>query len=171
MERTLKLIMLLFFILVCKNVYCQNEIALCKAVANLNFRRTERIVKTVIKENKTGLTFYNGEGSGHQINLTPCIDSITNWLKKQDCIEDAYWDKCQIKQAIYPGHSTIGVKFRTKNGIVEKCFLVQEGTTGQINILGWEPKIFKSKKILIYEKMYNCENFIEQQKMNCERRK
>ena len=170
MERTLKIILSLFFILIFQNIFCQNETALCKAVANSNFRKIESIVKTVIKKNIKGQTFYNGEGSGYQIDLTLCFDSITIWFKKQDCVEDAYWDKCQEKVAIYPGHSSIGVKFRTKNGIVEKCFLVQEGTTGQINILGWKPKIFKSKKILIYEKMYDSENFIEQQKINCERR-
>ena len=122
MERTLKIILFLLFFFVSQNVFCQNEKALCKAVSNFDFKKVESIVKKVIKTNKKGQIYFNGEGSGYQINLSPCFDSITNWLKKQDCVEDAYWDKCQIKQAIYPGHSTIGVKFRTKNGIIEKCF-------------------------------------------------
>ncbi len=167
MERTLKIILTLFFIFVFKNVFCQNETALCKAVANSNFRKVERIVKKVIKENKTGQTYFNGEGSGYQINLSPCFDSITNWFKKQDCVEDAYWDKCQTKVEIYPGHSSIGVKFRTNSGIVEKCFQIQEGTTGQINFLGWRPKISKEKKQLVYKRMYEYNGFIELQKLNC----
>lgn len=168
MERTLKIILTLLFIFVFQNVFCQNEIAFCKAVANSNFKKVERIVKNVIKENKTGQIYFNGEGSGYQINLSPCFDSITNWFKKQHCVQDAYWDKCQEKVSIYPGHSSIGVKFITNKGIVEKCFLIQEGTTGQINFSGWRPKLLKSKKVLVYKKMYDCENFIEQQKRNCE---
>lgn len=167
MGSTLKITQVLVFVFIIQSAFCQNAKVFCKAVDNSNFRKVERIVKKTIKKNRTGQIYFNGEGSGYQINLAPCYDSITNWLKKQVCVEDSFWDKCQIKEAIYPGHSSIGVKFRSKKGIVEKCYLVQEGTTGQVNLLGWRPKLLKSKKILVYVKMYDCENFIEQQKLNC----
>ncbi|MFH1121303.1 MAG: hypothetical protein V1775_15900 [Bacteroidota bacterium] len=145
----------------------QNEKALCKAVDNMKFRKAEKIVRKVIRINQTGQTNPDSEAGGYTINLSPCFDSITNWLKKRECVDDAFWDKCQAKMAIYPGWSSIGVKFRTKKGIVEKCFLIQEGTTGQVNLLGWRPKLFKSKKILVYNRMVDCEKFIEQQKKYC----
>jgi hypothetical protein len=155
----------MFFVL--QNAFSQDEKAFCKAGYNMNFKKTERILHKVIKENRKGQVFFNGARSGYQTNLAPSLDSITNWLKRQECVEDAFRDKCQMKEAIYPGYSSIGVKFKTKNGMIEKCFLIQEGTTGQINIFGWKPKIFKSKTILVYKKMYDCGNFIEQQRINC----
>jgi hypothetical protein len=89
------------------------------------------------------------------------------WLMIQDCVADAYRDQCENKLAIFPGRSSIGVKFKTNSGIKEKCFSIQEGTTGQINILGWRPKISKSKYILSYKNTYDCEGFIEIQKQKC----
>ncbi|MHC1776602.1 MAG: hypothetical protein AB9834_14455 [Lentimicrobium sp.] len=171
MESPYKITLLLVFVFVFQYAYCQNAKVFCKAVDDSDFRKVERIVKKTIKDNRTGQTYFNGAGSGNQINLSPCYDSIINRLKKQACVEDAFWDKCQTKEANYPGHSSIGIQFRTKTGMIEKCFLIQEGTTGQINLLGWRPKVFKLKKMLVYVKMYDCENFIEQQKENCRKLK
>ena len=164
MERTLKIILILVFSVVLQRSFCQNENKFCKAVDNSNFRTIERIVSKVISKNNTGQTYFNGEGSGYQVNFTASLDSITNWLKTKDCVEDACRDKNQLKSAIYPGWSIISVKFRTKKGIIEKCILIQEGTTGQLNVLGWRPKLFKSEQVLVYKKMFNCKNFIEKNK-------
>jgi hypothetical protein len=127
------------------------------------------MVNKAIYKNRKGVIYFNGEGSGYQINFSSSLDSITYWLKRQDCVLDAFWDKCQDKIAIYPGHSSIGIQFNTKTGITEKCFLIQEGTNRQLNLFGWKPKLFKPKKILLYKKMYDCENLIELQKKNCEK--
>jgi hypothetical protein len=167
MESTYKITLFLLIFLSSQKAFSQSEKAFCKAVESMNFKKVERIVHRIVKKNRAGQTYFNGEGSGYQINLSPCYDSIVNWLKKQDCVEDAYWDKCQSKELIYPGSSSIGVKFKTKTGIAEKCFLVQNGTTGQVNIFGWKPKISKAKKNLVYKKMYECKGFIELQKLNC----
>lgn len=163
--------LLLLIILLCMNanLFAQNEKQFCKAVKQSKFNRVERMVKRLVKKNKTGQTYFNGEGSGYQINLSPSYDTIIYWLKKQPCVEDAFWDKCQIKTLIYPGHSSIGVRLKTDTGIVEKCFLIQEGTTGQVNFFGWRPKLFKSKVKLVYKKMFDCNGFIETQKENCKR--
>lgn len=167
MESAFKIIILSLIFFICKSSYSQNERAFCKAVEKSNFSKVERIVHKVIKKNRKGQKYYNGPGSGWQIDLSPGIDSITGWLKHQSCVEDAFWDKCQMKIAIYPGWSSVGGRFITKKGIVEKCFKIQEGTTGQINIFGWQPKIFKSKMKLVYKKMYDCDGFIDEQKKNC----
>ena len=120
-----------------------------------------------VSRHKKGQRYYNGAGSGYQTNFTPSFDSITTWFKSQNCIDDAYWDKCQNKIAIYPSWSIIGVKFRTKNRTVEKCFSIQQGTTGKINFFGWKPTLFKMKNRLVYRKSYDCKGFIAQQKLNC----
>ncbi len=150
--------------------YCfaQNAKQFCNAVEKSNFNKVERIVHRLIKKNKTGQTYYNGPGSGYQINLTPCYDTMVHWLKQQPCVADAFWDKCQMKLLSYPGHSSVGVRFKSDTGFVEKCFLIQEGTTGQVNLFGWRPKLFKSKMKLVYKKMFDCNGFVESQKKMCE---
>lgn len=168
MEIVRKIILLTALLFVLQSLFSQNEKAFCKAVENMNFKKVERIVHKVIRKNSKGQEYFNGEGSGYQTDLSPSLDSITNWLKKSDAVEDACWDKCQEKIAIFPGNSSIGVKFKTKTGIVEKCFLIQMGKTGQINLLGWKPRIGRTKTKLVYVRMYECENFIEQQKANCD---
>ncbi len=168
MKKPLKLILLIVFVLDFHNAFCQSYTKFCSAVENESFKKVERMVKKQVHKYRNGTTYNYGQNDC-QTTFKNSFDSITLWLKNQSCIEDSFWDKCQEKAAIYPWSSTIGVQFRTKKGIVEKCFLIQEGKTGQVNIFGWRPKIFKSKKILFYKKMYNCTNFIEQQKINCQR--
>jgi hypothetical protein len=175
MENTPKIIfaLLLSFVLqsaFCQNeqAFCQNEQAFCKAVDNSKFNKVERIFKQLVNKNKIGYVYANEEnGWGIATSYYTNYQKMMRWLKKQPCVVDVFWDSCQSKPAIYPGHSTIGVKFNTKNGIVEKCFLIQEGTTGQVNILGYRPKLYQTKKILVYKKMYYCKDFIEQQKLKC----
>ncbi len=147
--------------------WAQSHSKCCKAIENENFKKVERLLQQQVRHHKNGQRYYNGEGSGYQTNFTPALDSITNWFKNQNCVVDAYWNKCQNKIAIYPGWSVIGVKFKTKKGIVEKCYSIQQGTTGKINLLGWRPKLFKTKNKLVYKKSYDCEGFIELQKLNC----
>ncbi len=169
MENSFKIILLATTLFVFQNSYAQSNKAFCKAVDDSNFNKVERIFKRQVKKLSQGYTYASQDnGWGISTSYYTHYTTLINWLKKQDGVVDAFWDQCQAKAAIYPSYSSIGVKFKTKNGIVEKCFLIQEGTTGQLNILGWRPKLFKSKKILVYKKIYNCENFIEQQKMNCD---
>ncbi len=167
MEIVHKIIFVIILLSSIEISYSQCEKKFCKAVESANFNKVERIIKRVIRKHKHGQTYFNGEESGYQITLVSSFDSITKWLDKQPCIETSFWDKCQSKPCIYPGWTTIGVVFKTKNGSVERCFTLENGTTGQVNILGWRPKIFKSKIKIIYKKMTECEGFIEIQKANC----
>jgi hypothetical protein len=168
MRTTISLILFLFLF---SPGFSQNNNAFCKAVEYENYDKAERIFKREIKKYKHGNKYDNGPGSGIQISHIAGFDSLTAWLKNKPCIEDAYWDRCQSKIAIYPGWSSIGVKFKTGNGISEKCFYIQEGTIGNIGIFGWRSHIFKTRNILVYKKMYDCAGFIEQQKKECDQGK
>ncbi len=158
---------ILFAVLFFLSAYAQNELKFCKAVEKENFRKVERLFKREIKKRKSGLQNDNGKGSGIQVNHQYTFDTLTLWLKKMPCIEDAFWDKCEIKIAIYPGWTVIGAKFKTTSGIKEKCFTIQIGTTGTVNIFGWKPKLCKAKNSLVYKKMADCSGFIAKQKQNC----
>ena len=147
--------------------WAQSPTKCSKAIEKENFKKVERLLQQQVRHHKNGQRYYNGAGSGYQTNFTPALDSITNWFKNQSGVVDTYWDKCQQKEAIYPGWSVIGVKFKTKKGIVEKCYSIQQGTTGNVNLLGWKPKLFKTKNKLVYKKSYDCKGFIELQKLNC----
>ena len=162
-----EIIVSLLFGLTFQISFAQSNTKFCKAIENENFNKIERLVKKQVRHHKKGQRYYNGAGSGYQTNFTPSFDSITTWFKSQNCVEDTYWDKCQNKIAIYPSWTIIGVKFKTKNGTVERCFSIQQGTTGKVNFFGWKPTLFKMKNRLVYKKCYDCKGFIEQQKLNC----
>ncbi len=168
MESTRKIVVLLILIFIYQNSFCQNDNSFNKAVAKLNFKKVERIIKNKINKNREGYVYNNEEnGWGIKSDYSKNYNALINWLKIQDCVADAYRDQCENKPAIFPGRSSLGVKFKTNSGIQEKCFSIQEGTTGQINILGWRPKTSKSKNVLSYRNIYDCEGFIEIQKQKC----
>ena len=158
----LSFLFLLFFI---DSASGSDGTKLCKAVSKGNFNKVERIVKRHVnglpesKESDSGVATY--------LSMDQNIDSLKMWFKKMDCVDDAFYDKCQNKIAIYPGWSIVGVIFKTDAGLAEKCFSIQKGTTGTINILGWRPKISRTKNKLVYKIMYNCPGFIDEQKKNC----
>ena len=158
---------ILFAVLFFLSAYPQNELKFCKAVEKDNFRKVERIFKREVNKIKSGFQYDNGPGSGIQTTHQYTFDTLTAWLKNMPCIEDAYWDKCEIKIAIYPGWTNIGAKFKSPSGVKEKCFSIQMGTTGTVNIFGWKPKLCKEKNSLVYKKMFDNAGFIDRQKQNC----
>lgn len=139
-----------------------------KAIEKGNFGKAERLVKKKIREYKNGVEFFNVPANSKQVSFVAAYDSIVNWLMLHKGVKDATWDKCQNKVAIYPGASTIGIVFQMKNDVVEKCYRVQEGTTGQPNIFGWRPAMFKPKMKLIFKGSSDCTGFIQKQKRLCE---
>lgn len=167
MEIPPKILIIICLLLVIQKAFSQNRTSFCKAVDHKNFNKIERIIRHEVRKNKKGQVYFNGEGSGNQINLSSSIDSITESLKTQKCIEDAYWDKCQEKLMLYPGYAVIGVRFKSDQSIIEKCFHIQLGKTGRINLFGWKFKIAKSKQQLVYKKMFDCQDFIQIQRENC----
>ncbi|MFT3682057.1 MAG: hypothetical protein QM791_17410 [Ferruginibacter sp.] len=151
--------------------FSQVNQAFCEAAAKGNFNKVERLFKREIKKRSNGTSYDNGPGSGMQITHQYNLDTLIMWLKSQPCVEDAYWDKCETKISIYPGWVVIGAKFKTEQGITEKCFHLQQGTTGNINIFGWKAHLFKRQHKLVYKKMYTCDGFIEKQRSICNSQK
>ena len=161
MKSTL-LLLIAFFIV--SQSYSQSRSNFCKATSNSNFKKVERDLKRKIYKLQKGVNLLAIKS---EINYTQTFDSLLLWFKSYDCVKDVMWDKCQEKILIYPGSSIIGVIFRTNSGEVEKCFTVQLGTTGQINIFGWHPKISKSKNKLVYKQMRECSGFVKEQQRLC----
>jgi hypothetical protein len=164
MKSTILLILNFAFL---SGIQSQNKQIFCKAVQTESYNQTERYVKKQIREFRNGTRYFNGEGSGYQISFTEAYDTIVSRMKQFECVEDAFSDKCAMKIAIYPGSSSIGVILKSGEKRVEKCFHIQEGSMGRLNIFGWRPRISKSKNILIYKKMHDCNGFVEEQKKNC----
>ena len=134
----------------------QTNDKLCKAVTKEKFNKVGRLFKKEMKR--------LDKITSNDINA---IDSLTQWLAKSPCVKDIMSDKCEIKIAIYPGWSVVGAIFYTENGLMEKCFKIQRGTTGAVNIFGWKPHIFKPKDKLVFKNVYDCPGFVEKQKKNC----
>lgn len=161
-----KITLIVFLVLIAHSGFPQSK-QLDKAIDKGNFHTVERIVKAEIRKHKKGEQFYNGPGSGMQTSFNASCDSIVNWLVSHKHISSAAWDKCVYKIAIYPGQLVIGAVFQTKQGEVEKCFHIRQGTTGQVNLFGWHPKLLKSKNELRYIKMMDCKGFVALQEANC----
>lgn len=154
-----------FFCFAHNNIKSEEQNSFSKAVKEENFRKVEHLFKREIKHLNR---FYKPTNSGNTyFDYQTQIDSLTNWLKNKPCVLDANNDKCQTKVLIYPGKSAVGVKFKTKSGIVEKCFLIQNGTLGNVHLFKWQFHFFKPKDKLVYKKMYDCNGFIEREKENC----
>jgi len=115
---------------------------------------------------------------GHQVTTPsssytvhdPSHDSLVAFLRRQPGVDDAAWDKCIGKLDVWPGHSTIGLRWRVGDGLHERCWTVQEGIPGTVNIFGWRPKVRKSRAYLKYERASTCPGFVEQQRKYCAER-
>ncbi|KRP11476.1 MAG: hypothetical protein ABR95_03420 [Sphingobacteriales bacterium BACL12 MAG-120813-bin55] len=146
----------------------QREQAMDRAVAQGNLNKIERLIKQQVRKHRKAVVLTNPYDSTVTYkSLVPALDSITAWLDRQESIEAAYWDKCQMKIDIYPGHSSIGIRIQGESEMIEKCFYVQEGTIGKLHFFGWRPQLFRTRLVLKYEKMYDCPGFIELQQQNC----
>lgn len=162
-----KIILLFTFIIFFISVYAQNRERFCKAAKEERFKKVERLIRRQVKKMPVDLSDKQKESNKLTLTMDQSVDSLTSWIKNMPCVEDAFWDKCQIKIAIYPGWAIIGVRFKTDRGIQEKYFSIQKGTNDSFCLFGWRPHLFKFKQRLVYKRMYDCAGFIEEQKRNC----
>ncbi|MBK9176798.1 MAG: hypothetical protein IPM46_10795 [Flavobacteriales bacterium] len=100
----------------------------------------------------------------------PTHDSLVAFLRRQPGVLDAAWDKCMTKILIWPGHSTIGMRWQKDDQVFERCWSVQEGIPGTINLFGWHARLRKSREQLRYTSARRCMGFVEEQKTLCVKR-
>ncbi len=92
-------------------------------------------------------------------------------LRTQIGVSMADWDRCVMKPGTWPGTWTFGVVFRTQEGkvddILERCYTIQGGRPGTINLFGWHPRLRKSRSDLKVVGRGACVGFVEQQRKTC----
>ena len=95
-------------------------------------------------------------------------DTLVTFLRQQPGVLGAGWDKCIVKLASWPGHSSLGVRF-VSNGIAyERCYYLQEGRPGTIELFGWRAHVRKSRELLKFLGARECPGFVEEQRRYCE---
>ena len=97
----------------------------------------------------------------------PTYDSLVAFLRRQPDVRDAAWDGCVNKISIWPGHSTIGMRWQSGDRIMERCWAVQEGIPGTIKLFGWRPHVRKDREQLKYLGARECPGFVEEQRRHC----
>lgn len=98
------------------------------------------------------------------------FDSLAAFLRRQPGVVDAEWDRCIGKLDLWPGHSTIGLRVLIDGMEHERCYRVQEGIPGTINLFGWRPKVRATREHLKYQGARACPGFVVEQRRHCARR-
>lgn len=158
---------LLFLLWLVPNVlYGQNAKTFARALSSGHAQRMDRWVKREIHRHRERVAIRTPDGSYG--SYAPTYDSLVAFLRRQPGVIDAMWDRCMNKLDIWPGHSTIGMRWKLGDGMRERCWTVQEGIPGTINFPGWRPHVRKDRELLKYEKAQECPGFVEQQRAWCE---
>lgn len=105
---------------------------------------------------------------GGFVEYHKAFDTILNEINNLDFVTDAYFDQCAEKLSIYPGHSTLGVKFIVNGVSIEKCYDIQVGEySSRKNAFGTNVKNNGNLDKLKYLKTYFMKGFIEYQRELC----
>jgi hypothetical protein len=97
----------------------------------------------------------------------PTFDSLVAFLRRQPGVDDAAWDKCIGKIAIWPGQRTIGLRWYAHGQLFERCWTVQEGIPGTIDLAGWRPRPWKDRQYLKYLGGADRPGFVYEQRSRC----
>jgi hypothetical protein len=139
-----------------------------RAMERGNIHAIDRWMKRELMAQKKGEQVDNGSAMITVHTLT--YNSIVDWLRKQPGVIDAAWDGCVGKLDIWPGHSTIGVRVRLNGVEYERCYRVQEGIPGTVNLFGWRPKLRRSREHLKFLGAAECPGFVGEQRRHCAER-
>ena len=139
-----------------------------RAMNARNEKVMDRWVKRRIDHHREGQVISTASGSYR--SHAPTFDSLVAYLRRQPGVEDAAWDKCIGKQSIWPGHSTIGMRWHALGRVYERCWNVQEGKPGTIHLFGWRPRVRKSREHLLFKRAAPCAGFVDQQRKWCTER-
>ena len=129
-------------------------------------RAMDRWMKREIQRHRTGHLVTTPSGSYTIHDRTH--DSLTAFIRRQPGVDDAMWDRCMNKIDIWPGHSTIGIRWQRGGVVYERCWSIQEGRPGTINLFGWRPHVRKSREQLKYKGAREYAGFVAEQRKQCE---
>lgn len=143
----------------------QDPDGFARAVERGKMAAIDRWMKRELMAQRKGEQMDNGSTMITVNSLT--YNSIVDWLREQPSVIDAAWDGCMNKLDNWPGHSTIGLRV-VLNGVEhERCYRLQEGIPGTINLFGWRPKVRKSRQHLKYLGSAECPGFVAEQRAYC----
>lgn len=143
----------------------QNAQRFQRALASGNERAMDRWMKCEIHRVRKGHPVSTPSGSYTAYHNTH--DSLVAFLRRQPGVEDAAWDKCIGKLDVWPGHSNIGLLWHAYGQVHERCWTVQEGIPGSVNLIGWRPKVRRDRQHLKYKRASICSGFVERQRNYC----
>jgi hypothetical protein len=149
-------------------LYAQDGKRFQRALNARSEHSLDRWVKHELHRHRTRQLISTPNGS--YSSYAPTYDSLVAFLRRQPGVEDAAWDKCMNKLDIWPGHSNIGVRWHARGQVFERCWMVQEGITGAMNLFGWRPHVRKDREHLKYKRALKCPGFVEDQRRYCTER-
>ena len=127
---------------------------ICRAVSQGDFKTVERIVKKKVRDVRRDKKNYK--------NNLQRLDSLEAWIARKICVEDAYWNKNGGFILITTTFiHQLGVRFKTSNGIVEKCYHLRTSAQWFNAWFFWKYGIELHKKRLVLLKSEDCPGFIK----------
>lgn len=136
-----------------------------RALNSNNERAMDRWIAQEVHRHRKGMIITTWEA--RYTSHTATYDSLVAFLRRQPGVQDAAWDKCMVKIDIWPGHSTMGMRWRKGDQVIERCWSVQEGIPGTINLFGWRPRVRKTREHLKFKRARACAGFVEEQRKYC----
>lgn len=149
-----------------------NDYHFAQAIKKGNVRRIDRHMKRFIhregKEVRASSYLHALGGAEDRIG------GLYASLRTQIGVIQLDWDRCVAKPAIWPGTWTLGVVYRTRDGlsdqVLERCYTIQGGRPGRINLFGWRPRIRKVRNDLRVINVRSCPGYVEEQERICTER-
>ncbi|MCB9184996.1 MAG: hypothetical protein H6591_13895 [Flavobacteriales bacterium] len=116
----------------------QDARAFRHALLSGNLNQMDRWMKHEVHRQRKG-RLIKAPGARY-VSHAGTLDSLTAFLTRQPGVLEAAWDRCAKKAAIWPGRSTMGMRWRSGDRIIERCWTIHEGIPGSIRILGWRAR-------------------------------
>lgn len=163
--RPLLILALLWPMLACAD----NDQHLARIIHQGRPNRIDRCMRRFIQ--REGRDFRTPDGAHPLGGAEARIGDLFTSLRTQIGVVEVDWDRCIAKEAIWPGTWTLGVVFRTREGkegdMLERCYTIQGGVPGTLNIFGWRPHVRKDRHDLKCIRARACPGFVEEQHERC----
>lgn len=143
----------------------QDTAAFARALQHKGLRALDHWMKHELHRQRRG-TLVTSPGTTYTMH-SPTYDSLVTWLHQQPGVIGAAWGKCAKKIAIWPGRSTVGLRVRLNGVEHERCYTLQEGRIGTINLFGWRPQVRKAREVLKFAGAKECPGFVVEQRRLC----